>query len=85
MKLIVELIYERKAITSLCETIEKRLNQIEKIDYAKFNDQKIKTTSILTTLFLKISATFLKLLAYQMNASQIYSVITKKSTFQFRL
>ena len=65
MKLIVELIYEREAITSLCETIEKRLNQIEKIDYAKFNDQKIKTTSILTTLFLKISATFLKLLAYR--------------------
>jgi len=62
MKLIVELIYERKAITSLCETIEKRLNQIEKIDYA---NQKIKTTSILTTLFLKISATFLKLLAYR--------------------
>lgn len=31
MKLIVELIYERKAITSLCETIEKRLNQIEKL------------------------------------------------------
>ena len=43
----------------------RQLNQIEKIDYAKFNDQKIKTTSILTTLFLKISATFLKLLAYR--------------------
>lgn len=84
MKLIVELIYERKAITSLCETIEKRLNQIEKIDYAKFNDQN-KDYFYSHDIISKNICYIFKTSGIPMNASQIYSVITKKSTFQFRL
>lgn len=102
MKLIVELIHERKAITSLYGAIEKRLNQIEEIentisegplytkttiipkkeiDYAKFNDQKIKPSSIPYDIISKDICYVLKTSGIPMNASQIYSVVTKNLHF----
>lgn len=102
MKLIVELIHERKAITSLYEAIEKRLNQIEiientisegpsftkatiipkkEIDYAKFNDQKVKPASIPYDIISKDICYVLKTSGIPMNASQIYSVVTKNLHF----
>lgn len=46
-KLTVELIHERKAIASLCEAIEKRLNQIEEIENTISDGHTLsKTTTI---------------------------------------
>jgi hypothetical protein len=101
-KLIVELIHERKAIASLYEAIEKRLNRIEEIentiseghalsqattiqkkeiDYTKFKDQKIKPSSIPYDIISKDICHILKASGIPMNASQIYSVVTKNLHF----
>ncbi|MGH1830174.1 hypothetical protein ABE871_01950 [Enterococcus gilvus] len=98
MKLIVELTNERKAIISLYEAIEKRLNQTDIIENtisegesytkatiipkkeivcAKFNDQKIKPSSIPYNIISKDICYVLKTSDIPMTASQIYSVITK--------
>ena len=102
MKLIVELIHERKAITSLYEAIENRLNRIEEIentisegqsytkttiipkkeiDRAKFNDQKIKPSSIPYDIISKDICYILKNSGIPMNGSQIHSAITKNLHF----
>ena len=102
MKLLVELMHERKAVASLYEAVEKRLNRIEEIentiseghalsqttiipkkeiDYAKFNDQKVKPSSIPYDIISKDICYILKTSGIPMNALQIYSVVTKNLHF----
>ncbi|EIA6645326.1 hypothetical protein MBU64_001563 [Enterococcus faecalis] len=101
MKLIVELIHEKKSITNLYEAIEKRLNRIneientiskgqsctktiiskKEIDYAKFNDQKIKPSSIPYDIISKDICYILKSSGIPMNGTQIYSELTKNLHF----
>ena len=102
MKLLIELMHERKAVASLYEAVEKRLNRIEEIentiseghalsqttiipkkeiDYTKFKDQKIKLYSIPYDIISKDICYILKSSGIPMNASQIYSVVTKNLHF----
>ncbi|MGS6421017.1 hypothetical protein [Enterococcus lactis] len=102
MKLLVELMHERKAVASLYEAVEKRLNRIEEIentiseghalsqttiipkkeiDYAKFNDQKVKPSFIPYDIISKDICYILKTSGIPMNALQIYSVVTKNLHF----
>lgn len=98
IKLIIELTNEKKIINQLYETIEKRLNRIEKIeqsisegqfntnttiipkkeiDQLKFNDYKIKPSSIPYDIISKDICYILKNFGIPMNGSQIHSALTK--------